>query len=97
MAFNSSFGALTSPRLLGEHRFASFKKDWFLPLLITFQGKPVKRRQRIGNRLKLLFYSPTLGQPGQQLTVTQDEWRKFGRVQFVTRDQMPDVRRLSGA
>gem|GEM_PF-5504164 len=66
-----------------------------LPLLITFQGKPVKRRERCGDRLKLTLFSPCRGTPGGQLIVTQDEWQKFGRIDFLQRSQMPDVRRLA--
>jgi hypothetical protein len=67
-----------------------------MPLLITFRGKPVKRRYRLGSRLKLIFFAPVRGQSGDQLIVTQQEWDRDGRIQFATPQQMPDVRRMAG-
>ena len=55
-----------------------------MPLLITYRGHSVKRRCCVGDRLKLIFYAPTPGQPGERLLVTQQEWQQHGRVQFVT-------------
>lgn len=75
-------------------RQVSFR-ELALPLLITFQGKPVKRRERLGDRLKLILFSPSRGMPGGQLIVTQDEWQKFGRIEFLQRSEMPDVRRMA--
>ncbi|WP_254510221.1 hypothetical protein [Anatilimnocola floriformis] len=66
-----------------------------MPLLITYRGKPVKRRFRLGSHLKLIFFAPARGQSGDQLIVTQQEWDRDGRIQFVTRQQMPDLRRLA--
>jgi hypothetical protein len=67
-----------------------------MPLLVTFQGKPVKRRFRLGYRLKLIFFAPVRGQTGDQLIVTQQEWDRYGRIHFTTPQQMPDVRRMAG-
>jgi hypothetical protein len=55
-----------------------------MPLLITYRGQPVKRRFRLGSRLKLIFFAPTPGHPGERLLITQQEWQQHGRVQFVT-------------
>ena len=68
-----------------------------MPLLITFQGKPVKRRRRHGDGLRLHLYSSIPGQPGRQLFVTQQQWEQFGCIKYVTRSQMPDVRKLAGS
>ena len=67
-----------------------------MPLLITFRGKPVKRRFRVGPRLKLIFFAPVRGQRGYKLIFIQKEWDRDGRIQFTTPQQMPDVRRMAG-
>lgn len=66
-----------------------------MPLLITFRGQPVKRRFRVGSRLKLIFYAPIPGQPGERQLVTQQEWQQHGRVQFVTSTGSRDVSKSS--
>jgi hypothetical protein len=68
-----------------------------MPLLVTYQGKPVKRRRRLGSGLCLTFYSSTPGERGRHLVVTQRQWDAFSRIQYVLRSQMPDVRKLSGS
>lgn len=55
-----------------------------MPLLITYRDQLVKRRSRVGSRLKLIFFAPIPGQSGERLLVTQQEWQQHGRVQFVT-------------
>lgn len=64
-----------------------------MPLLVTYQGRAVKRRRRLGRLLQLTFFAAQIGQRGEQLLVSQDDWKRFGREVFVTRAQMPDVRR----
>lgn len=66
-----------------------------MPLLILYQGRPVKRRRRIGQRLKTTFYATESGKRGQTLFVTQSQWIKHSVTLFVTRDEMPDVRGMS--
>jgi hypothetical protein len=68
-----------------------------MPLLITYQGKSVKRRRRQGDGLRLHFYSSTPGGQSRQLVVTQQQWQQFGCIQYVPRSQMPDVRKLAGS
>ena len=68
-----------------------------MPLLITYKGRPIKRRRRVGDGLRLTFYSPVSGERGEHLFVSQSEWLQFSRTLFVTRDQMPDVRRLAAS
>ena len=53
----------------------------------------MKRRRRLGRLLQLTFFAAQIGQRGEQLLVSQDDWKRFGREVFVTRAQMPDVRR----
>lgn len=67
-----------------------------MPLLITFQGKPVKRRRTLeSGKLLLIMYAPQRGQAGLQYEVTQDEWQQHGREEFYATDQLPDVRALA--
>lgn len=64
-----------------------------MPLHVTFQGRTVKRRQRVGNLIKLTLYGRERGSPGDQLFIAQQEWDQHGRVRFLERQDMPDVRR----
>lgn len=66
-----------------------------MPLLITYQGRPIKRRKRLGKHLKLTFYASTQEQPGDQLLVTQEQWQQHGREAYMARTAMPDVRTLN--
>jgi hypothetical protein len=68
-----------------------------VPLLITYQGRPIKRRRRVGNKLLLVFYAAQAGQRGDKLIVSQANWEAHGSIQYVARNQMPDVRRMSGS
>jgi hypothetical protein len=34
-----------------------------MPLLVTFRGRPVTFRRRVGDRLRLVFFSPIRGRP----------------------------------
>jgi len=68
-----------------------------MPLLVTYRGRPVKRRRRVGEHLKLIFFAPLPGQSGDQHLVTQFEWQQFGRIQFVTPSEKPNVRRMSAS
>lgn len=68
-----------------------------MPLLITYRDQIVKRRSRVGSRLKLIFFPPIPGEPGERLLVTQQEWRQHGRVQFVTSSGSRDVPKSSRA
>lgn len=66
-----------------------------MPLLITFKGRPVKRRKRIGPHLKLTFFASVHEYVGDQLVVTQEQWRQHGREVYLARSAMPDVRTLN--
>ena len=66
-----------------------------MPELITFRGRPVKRRYKTHGGLRLVLYHPHRGFRGNRLIVTEDEWDLYGRVQFYPKDQMPDVRALA--
>lgn len=67
-----------------------------MPELVTYLGRPVKRRERQKGQLKLTLVNPTPGAPGDVLTVTQDEWARNGKTEFYAdRSQMPDVRELA--
>jgi hypothetical protein len=66
-----------------------------MPILAVFQGRPVKRRRCVANGIRLTFFAPQPGLPGEQLTVSQSDWRRFSSVQFLQRSDMPDVRALA--
>lgn len=66
-----------------------------MPLLVTFKGRPVKRRNRVGKNLRLVMFHRKPGQPGLQLIVSQATWDAFGRIEFVRREDMPDRRNMA--
>jgi hypothetical protein len=63
--------------------------------LVTFRGRPVKRRQCVAGGLQLIFFSATAGSPGEKLIVSEADWQTFGRVQFYPPGLRPDVRKLA--
>jgi hypothetical protein len=65
-----------------------------MPQLITFQNWPVKRRRRVPGGLLLTFVGAVPGEPGGAIVVSQEEWLRHGKVQFLPKEQMPDVRAL---
>ena len=68
-----------------------------MPLLVTYRGRPLKRRRRFEKGLLLYFYSRQKGEAGEQLIVSNDDWLRFGKEQFFPAGEMPDVRVLSDA
>lgn len=64
-----------------------------MPILLTYQGRYVKRRCRVGMQIKLIFYSSSSGTPGEQLIISQLDWDRDGRESYLERAAMPDVRR----
>lgn len=69
-----------------------------MPILITYDGRPVKRRRRLPTgELSLTFKSVTPGDRGEKLLVTQADWLKYGREEYFEPEDMPDVRKLAAA
>lgn len=66
-----------------------------MPHLVSFRGRPVKRRRRTSSGLCLIFVSPISRLPGDVVVVTQDEWRLHGTVQFYPSGRLPDLRKLA--
>ena len=66
-----------------------------MPLLVTFAGRPVKRRRRVDDGLCLFFFHPVAGQPSERRVVSQSEWDADGKEEFLSQDQMPNVRDLA--
>jgi hypothetical protein len=66
-----------------------------MPLLITFRGRPVKRRRRVRSGLRLVMVNCFPGQRCERLFVTEAEWSQHSQEQFLAREQMPDVRELA--
>jgi hypothetical protein len=66
-----------------------------MPQLVTFHGRPVKRRRRFANRLRLTFVGAIPGEPGKVVFVSQEEWQRFGAVRFFPKHEMPNVRALA--
>lgn len=54
-----------------------------MSLLVTYCGRRVKRRRRVGQHLKIRFYAQTPGQPGPAIVVSQSEWQRHGRIQIL--------------
>jgi hypothetical protein len=48
----------------------------------------------VSNGLLLTLVGAVPGEPGGAIVVSQDEWLRHGKVQFLSKDQMPDVRAL---
>jgi hypothetical protein len=44
--------------------------------------------------LLITFFSAVPGEPGGAIVVSQEEWLRHGKIQFLPKDQMPDVRAL---
>ena len=65
-----------------------------MPLLVTFRDWPVKRRRRLPSGLLLTLFGPAPGEPGGTIVVSQEEWLRHGKVQFLSKEHMPDVRAL---
>jgi hypothetical protein len=61
-----------------------------MPLIVTFRGRRVKRRWRVGERLMLKFYGEKAGEVGKLLLVTQNQWREHSQTEFV-RERQPVV------
>jgi hypothetical protein len=66
-----------------------------MPLLVLFDGRPVKRRHRVGQGLRLIFANRSPGEPAESVVVTQQEWLRHGHIQFFPKSQMPNVRALA--
>lgn len=66
-----------------------------MPQLVTYRGRPVKRRLRLAGGLRLTFFASQSGWVGDQLVVSDDDWRRHGRVQFYPSGMLPDVRALA--
>lgn len=56
-----------------------------MPILLTYQGRTVKRRCRVGSQIKLIFYSSSTGVPGERLFITQSDWDRDGRETYFVR------------
>ena len=65
-----------------------------MPQLITYGGRPVKRRRRVSNGLQLTFYAAKPGEPGPRITVSEADWKLHGRIEHFGSGQRPDVRKL---
>lgn len=67
-----------------------------MPLLITYDGRPVKRMRRLKtDDIVLTFATPLRGQRGEQLLVTQADWAQRGHKQYYPADTMPDLCQLA--
>lgn len=66
-----------------------------MPLLITYRGRPVKRRRRCGTGLCLTMSNTSPGLRSDQLFVTDAEWSHHGRVQYFPGGLMPNVCELA--
>ena len=63
-----------------------------MPLLITYQGRAVKRRRRVPGGILLTLYATQRNQPGIQILASEEDWQRAGKVQFLPPDEIPDKR-----
>lgn len=57
----------------------------------TFKGRPVKRLRRTPDGILLTFISPVAGQPGEQVTIQQEDWDRDGNADYkagVTKQEL---------
>jgi hypothetical protein len=66
-----------------------------MPELVTFLGRPVKRRRRVADGIRLTFFSAVPGEPGEMIVVSQGEWLRYGQVRFFPKGRMPNRRALA--
>lgn len=67
-----------------------------MPLLITYAGRAVKRRRRAPGGLMLTFYTARPHEAGPQSFVSEADWQRHARTEFLPADRYPDVRTLVG-
>ena len=67
-----------------------------MPLLLTYQKRPVDNHKRDGKLIAVTFVSPVLGAPRERIVVSQADWDQHSREEFYKdRDAMPDKRELA--
>jgi hypothetical protein len=66
-----------------------------MPLLVSYDGRPVKRRRRVQGALKLTFYAAVPGQPVEQVIVTEAQWQTHCRIEPFDSACRPDVRAMA--
>ena len=66
-----------------------------MPLVKTFQGRPIKRMANVKQGILLIFYSPIAGARGDRKIITQEEWDSHGSIEYVTTAGKPNLRELA--
>lgn len=66
-----------------------------MPLLVSYRGRPIRDRRRVGDRLRLTFFNRIPGERCRVVIVSQSQWQRHGTIQFFPKEQMPDVRALA--
>lgn len=67
-----------------------------MPLLVTYQGRPVKRHYRTEDgQVHVILYNHEVGGASEQFVVTQADWKLYSNQQFYDKGRMPDVRTLA--
>lgn len=59
-----------------------------------FDNQPVKRMRRVPGGILLTFYSADSGVPGEQRTISQDDWDTHGEVRSVKSNRAADMRKM---
>lgn len=59
-----------------------------------YKGRPVKRMREVRNGILLTFLSSVKGQAGEQITVSQRDWERFGEWRSVSATHMNAMREL---
>jgi hypothetical protein len=52
-------------------------------LVKRYQGRVVKRMRQVPDGIRLTFLSKLPGQSGEQLTVTQAQWDRYGSEAYL--------------
>ena len=60
-----------------------------------YHEKPVKKMRQVPAGILLTFYGLVVGQPGSQITVTQDDWDKYGSIRQVPSKRAAYMRELT--
>ncbi len=56
-----------------------------MPLLVTYRGRPVRRRRRTAKGLLITLKPFRPGQRGAVIVVTQSEWQLYGLEVYLPR------------
>jgi hypothetical protein len=62
-----------------------------------YQNRPIKRMRLVPGGILLTFLSPVPGQPGEQRTVSQVDWDRFGEKRILSSCTNRNLRQLAAS